>query len=89
MAPETPLGGGDENGSLTNHLTVQSDVVLSGAPNWDEGAAWLGQPGNGSLYNISRFPSWRYGLACARPLPPLLLCVALLTQCRLQTPIQP
>eukprot|EP01051_Picozoa_sp_SAG22_P004069 SAG22_NODE_210_length_15092_cov_81.740946_4_plen_277_part_00 len=40
MAPETPLSG-DPSGNLTHYLTVQSDVVLSGAPNWSEGSAWV------------------------------------------------
>ena len=62
MVPEGPLSG-DPTGELTGDLTVQSDVVLNGGPSWNEGNTWLGQPGNGSIYNVSRFPRWTYGIA--------------------------
>ena len=38
-------------------------MVLNGGPSFNEGNTWRGQPGQGTVYNISRFPAWEYGIA--------------------------
>ena len=43
--------------------TIQSDVVLTGGPSWNEGNTWIGQAGNGTLYNTTWRPKWSLGLA--------------------------